>query len=72
MPRHAAVSVLALPAVAVLAACGADSEPVEPTDLAIVGGQLPDPLADIRNTLQIDRVMLRGVWVDRDALLPSE
>lgn len=30
-----------------------------------------DPLADIRNTLQIDRVMLRGEWVDRDALLPS-
>jgi len=31
-----------------------------------------DPLTDIRNTLQIDRVMLRGEWVDRDALLPSE
>ena len=31
-----------------------------------------DPLADIRNTLRIDRVMLRGEWVDRDALLPSE
>ncbi len=31
-----------------------------------------DPLDDIRNTLQIDRVMLRGEWVDRDALLPSE
>ena len=30
-----------------------------------------DPLADIRNTLQIDRVMLRGEWVDRAALLPS-
>ena len=30
-----------------------------------------DPLADIRNTLQIDRVMLRGEWVDRDALLPA-
>ena len=30
-----------------------------------------DPLADIRNTLEIDRVMLRGEWVDRDALLPS-
>ncbi len=30
-----------------------------------------DPLADIRNTLQIDRVMLRGAWVDRDGLLPS-
>lgn len=30
-----------------------------------------DPLTDIRNTLQIDRVMLRGVWVDRDELLPS-
>jgi len=25
-----------------------------------------DPLADIRNTLQIDRVMLRGEWVDRE------
>ena len=30
-----------------------------------------DPLADIRNTLQIDHVMLRGEWVDRDGLLPS-
>ena len=30
-----------------------------------------DPLADIRNTLRIDRVMLRGAWVDRDGLLPS-
>ena len=30
-----------------------------------------DPLADIRNTLQIDRVMLRGEWVDRDGLLPA-
>jgi len=30
-----------------------------------------DPLGDIRNTLQIDRVMLRGEWVDRDGLLPS-
>ena len=25
-----------------------------------------DPLVDIRNTLQIDRVMLRGEWVDRE------
>ena len=30
-----------------------------------------DPLIDIRNTLQIDRVMLRGEWVDRSVLLPS-
>ena len=30
-----------------------------------------DPLADIRNTQQIDRLMLRGEWVDRDGLLPS-
>ena len=30
-----------------------------------------DPLADIRNTLRIDRVMLRGEWVDRDGLLPT-
>ncbi len=37
-------------------------------DLIVVNA---DPLADIRNTLQIDRVMLRGEWVDRDALLPS-
>ena len=29
-----------------------------------------DPLADIRNTLEIDRVMKAGEWVDRDALLP--
>ncbi len=32
-----------------------------------------DPLADIRNTLAIDRVMKAGAWVDRDALLsPAE
>ena len=30
-----------------------------------------DPLADISNTLQIDRVMLRGDWVARDTLLPA-
>ena len=30
-----------------------------------------DPLADIRNTLAIDRVMQRGEWVDRDGLLPT-
>ena len=30
-----------------------------------------DPLADIRNTLAIDRVMQRGEWVDRDGLLSS-
>ena len=29
-----------------------------------------DPLADIRNTLEIDRVMKAGAWVDRDELLP--
>ena len=29
-----------------------------------------DPLADISNTLDIDRVMLRGDWVARDGLLP--
>ena len=30
-----------------------------------------DPLANIRNTLAIDRVMQRGEWVDRDGLLPT-
>jgi len=30
-----------------------------------------DPLANISNTLAIDRVMLRGEWVNRDALLPA-
>ena len=29
-----------------------------------------DPLADIRNTLEIDRVMKAGAWVDREGLLP--
>ena len=29
-----------------------------------------DPLTDIRNTLQIDRVMQAGEWVERDGLLP--
>ena len=29
-----------------------------------------DPLADIRNTLRIDRVMKAGAWVDREGLLP--
>ena len=28
-----------------------------------------DPLADIRNTLVIDRVMKAGAWVDREGLL---
>ena len=30
-----------------------------------------DPLVDIRNTLDIDQVMLRGEWVDRAGLLPT-
>ena len=30
-----------------------------------------DPLADIRNTLEIDRVMRLGEWVDRSALPPA-
>ena len=30
-----------------------------------------DPLADIRNTLEIDRVMRLGEWVDRAGLLPT-
>jgi len=30
-----------------------------------------NPLVDISNTLEIDRVMLRGAWVDRDSLLPE-
>ncbi len=30
-----------------------------------------DPLADIRNTLEIDRVMRLGEWVDREELLPT-
>jgi len=29
-----------------------------------------NPLINIRNTLQIDQVMLRGSWVDRETLLP--
>ena len=29
-----------------------------------------DPLTDIRNTLEIDQVMQRGEWVERDGLLP--
>ena len=29
-----------------------------------------DPLSNIRNTLEIDNVMLRGEWVERDQLLP--
>ena len=28
-----------------------------------------DPLTDIRNTLEIDQVMQRGEWVERDGLL---
>ena len=31
-----------------------------------------DPLADIRNTLDIDRVMRLGEWVDRSGLVPSQ
>ena len=30
-----------------------------------------DPLADIRNTLEIDRVMRLGEWVDRSGFVPS-
>jgi imidazolonepropionase-like amidohydrolase len=30
-----------------------------------------DPLTDIRNTLEIDQVMQRGEWVERDGLLPT-
>ena len=30
-----------------------------------------DPLADIRNTLEIDRVMRLGEWVDRSGLVPA-
>ena len=30
-----------------------------------------DPLADIRNTLEIDRVMRLGEWVDRAGVLPT-
>ena len=31
-----------------------------------------DPLADIRNTLDIDRVMRLGEWVDRSGFVPSQ
>ena len=31
-----------------------------------------DPLADIRNTLRIDRVMKSGEWVRREELLPAQ
>ena len=31
-----------------------------------------DPLADIRNTLQIDRVMRLGEWVDRSGFVPAQ
>ena len=30
-----------------------------------------DPLVDIRNTLEIDRVMRLGEWVDRSGVLPA-
>ena len=30
-----------------------------------------DPLVDIRNTLEIDRVMRLGAWVDRSGVLPA-
>ena len=31
-----------------------------------------DPLSDIANTLEIDRVMRRGEWVDRSGFVPAE
>ena len=37
-------------------------------DLVVLNG---DPLVDIRNTLEIDRVMRLGEWVDRSGLLPA-
>ena len=52
MPRHAAVQVLALPAIVLLAACGGPAAPpADPADLAIVSAQLIDgtggePVAD--------------------------
>ena len=30
-----------------------------------------DPLVDIRNTLEIDRVMRLGAWADRSGFLPA-
>lgn len=30
-----------------------------------------DPLLDIQNTLEIDRVMRLGEWVEREGLLPT-
>lgn len=43
-------------------------EPGKSADLVVLNA---DPLADVTNTLAIDRVMLRGEWVDRGALLPT-
>ncbi|MXX60469.1 MAG: amidohydrolase family protein [Holophagales bacterium] len=65
MPRHAAVSLLGLLTVAFLAACGADSEPVEPADLAIVGARLIDgtgtePVADSIILIDGGRVRTAG------------
>ena len=46
----------------------ADFGTIEVADLIVLNA---DPLADIRNTLEIDRVMRLGEWVDRSGFLPA-
>ena len=65
MTSSAAVQVLALLAIALLAACGADFAPVEPADLAIVGTRLidgtgGDPVADSVILIDDGRVRAAG------------
>ena len=44
-------------------------EPGNRADLIILNA---DPLGDIANTLDIDRVMQGGEWIDRVALMPVQ
>ncbi|MCY3932464.1 MAG: amidohydrolase family protein, partial [Acidobacteria bacterium] len=65
MTKHGAGPVLAVLAIALLAACCADAEPVEPDDLAIVGARLIDgtggePVADSVVLIDDGRVRAAG------------
>ena len=50
---------------------GADFGTIEADKAADLIVLNADPLADIRNTLEIDRVMRLGEWVDRSGFMPA-
>ena len=48
----------------------ADYGTLQAGNVADVFVLVADPLVDIKNTLEIDRVMQAGTWLDRAELLP--